>query len=93
MMIQPNKTPITATILSAKNEVGDFDIVILSIPGKQVLPAFLWAGKIVEINGNNLDDQLTIEKGKIISAEIEVLGDPFTQRYLLHSVNPINTEE
>lgn len=93
MMIKPNKTPITATVINPMREDGSFDIVILSIPGKIVLPAFLWTGKLLEIEGKNLDTEVQIEKGIIISAEIEVLGDPFTQKYLLHSVVPLNSEE
>lgn len=89
MMIQPNKTPITATIINPKNEAGNFDIVILSIPGQIVLPAFLWTGKIIEIEGKNLSPEVSLEKGKIISADIEVLGDPRTQKFLLHSIVPL----
>jgi hypothetical protein len=86
MLIKPNKTAITATILSPINEEGNFDIVILSIPGKVVLPAFLWAGKILTVEGKNLDTNVSIEKGKVISAKIEVYGDPFTQKYFLYDV-------
>ena len=92
-MIQPNKTPITATILESQKEDGNFEIVILSIPGKIVLPAFLWAGKLLEIEGKNLSSDINIEKGTIISAEIEVLGDPFIQKFMLHSVVSLNTGE
>lgn len=93
MLIKPNKTPITATILSSKNENGDFDIVLLSIPGKIVLPAFIWTGKILTIQGKNLDHNVSIEKGQIISAEIEVFGDPFTQKYQLSNIVRLDNEE
>ncbi len=92
-MIQPNRTPITATILDSKTGEGNFNIVILSMPGKVVLPAFLWAGKILEIEGKNINEDIIIKKGSIISADIEVLGDPFVQKYMLHSIKSINEEK
>ena len=89
MIIKPNKTAITATILEAPNEEGNFDIVILSIAGKIVLPAFLWAGKILTVQGKNIDKTTPIEKGKIIGAKIEVFGDPFIQKYFLYEITPL----
>ena len=92
-MLKPNRTPITATILSEKNENNNFDIVILSIVGKIVLPAFLWAGKIVTIDARNLNTEVKISKGEIISAEIEVFGDPFTQKYELRNISTLESTE
>ena len=67
--------------------------MILSIPGKIVLPAFLWAGKILTIEGKNIDANVTLEKGRIISAKIEVYGDPFTQKYFLHEITHLEDVE
>ena len=92
-MLKPNRTPITATILSEKNEEQNFDIVILSIVGKIVLPAFLWAGKIVSIDARHLVTEVEITKGEIISADIEVFGDPFVQKYELHNISKLESTE
>ena len=93
MQLRPNKTKITATILTSVREDQSFDIVILSIPGKIVLPAFLWAGKIVNIQKQISESKTPLKEGQIISAKIEVLGDPMIQKYLLHEIEPLQQEE
>ena len=93
MMIKPNRTPITATILSELDEEKNFEIVILSMAGKIVLPAFLWAGKIVTIDARNLETEIEIKKGAIISGDIEVFGDPFIQRYSLFNVVKLDEKQ
>ncbi|MFT6333705.1 MAG: hypothetical protein ACI86M_002563 [Saprospiraceae bacterium] len=86
MQLKPNKTPITATVISPRKEDNTFDIVILSIAGQIVLPAFLWTGKIVNILKIISDKDIHLKEGQIISTKIEVMGDPFTQKYYLHNI-------
>ena len=86
MQLRPNKTPITATVISPRKEDNSIDIVILSIPGQIVLPAFLWTGKIVNIYKIISDKEIQLKEGQIISTKIEVMGDPFTQKYYLHDI-------
>ncbi len=86
MQIRPNKTQITATVISPRKDEGSIDIVILSIPSKIVLPAFLWTGKIVNIHKIIPANEVQLKEGQIISAKIEVMGGPFTQKYYLHDI-------
>ena len=92
MQLRPNKTAITATVTSPRKDDGSIDIVILSIPGKIVLPAFLWTGKIVNIHKVISDEDIHLKEGQIISTKIEVMGGPINQKYYLHDV-VINKED
>jgi len=84
MQLRPNRTKITATVIEVLKENNFLKIVILTMPSKETLPAFLWVGKSLQVN--NQSNAITLLSGDIISAEIEVLGDPFKQTYMLHDV-------
>lgn len=92
MQLVPNSNPIEATITQILNNGEILTIVILKLPENNPLPAFLNVGKIV--NAKNLSvSEHTFAVGDIISANIEVMGDPFTQSYLLHDVSLAKTSE
>lgn len=92
MQLAPNNNPIEATVTQVSNNGETLTIVILKLPDSNPLPAFLQVGKIV--NAKNLTISAGIVKvGDIISANIEVMGDPFTQAYLLHDVSRKETSE
>ncbi|KJD35801.1 hypothetical protein PW52_08690 [Tamlana sedimentorum] len=83
MQLAPNSNPITATVISNLEE-NSLKIVILKLP-ENVLPAFLSVGKILTAK-NQSDASIDFTEGDIISANIEVMGDPFNQVFLLTQV-------
>lgn len=92
MQLAPNSNPIEATITQVSNNGETLTIVILKLPESKPLPAFLQVGKIV--NAKNLSNSsANFAIGDIISANIEVMGDPFNQVYLLHDVVPMKSTE
>ena len=93
MLIKPNKTSITATIIDDTDVSSPLKIVILSVPGKITLPKFLWAGRIVTIDRVHDTPKFRLAAGTIVSTRMEVKGDPFTQGFHLHSLEIISSEE
>lgn len=91
VQLNPNKTQITATIIQVLADGQFFKIVILTLPEKPTLPAFLWVGKYLKVK--NQSTNIAFAQGDIISAEIEVMGDPFKQSYFLHSITMIADAE
>lgn len=86
MQLAPNKTPIKATVIDVLNEGDTLTVVILDMPTEITLPAFLNVGKIVVAKNLSISNGIVFNKGDIISTNIEVMGDPFKQSYLLHDV-------
>ena len=91
VQLKPNKTQITATITQVLDDGQFFKIVILTLPEKPTLPAFLWVGK--SLQAKNQSTNVAFAQGDIISAAIEVMGDPFKQSYFLHSIAKIADAE
>lgn len=83
MQLAPNSNPIKATVVSSINE-NELKIVIIDLP-ENVLPAFMGVGKLLTAKNKSSEIQEFFE-GDIITANIEVMGDPFNQVFLLTNV-------
>jgi formylmethanofuran dehydrogenase subunit A len=87
MQLAPNSTKITATITKVF-EGNVLEIVILKIPTGKLLSAFLWVGKqLTVINQFTSNLSFVLKEGEIISAEIEIIGDPFKQTYFINNIS------
>lgn len=89
MQLAPNKTQIKATITQILDDGTTLVIVILKMRNDEILPAFLWTGKIVTAKNQSLENDIILNEGDIISTDIEVMGDPFKQVYLLHNISKL----
>ncbi|WP_189359588.1 hypothetical protein [Algibacter mikhailovii] len=88
MQLAPNKTSIEATVTALSNNQEEISVVIIKLPPEKPLPAFLHQGKMVKAkNLSPTNNTIELQIGDIINAEIEVMGDPFTQTYLLHNIS------
>lgn len=93
MHLAPNNTVITATITKVFKD-DRLEIVILETPDASILPAFLSVGKLVTATNQSTSDVgVVLKEGDIITAEIEVMGDPFKQTYLVKGITNIEEKE
>lgn len=95
MMIQPNNTPVLATIVSREDSEikSRLGIVLLEVLEEGKLPAFLYTGRLLE--AECLVGALTndCKVGSIIHAIIEVTGNPFNQHFILTSIITMEDSE
>ena len=95
MIIQPNQTPVLATIVDrVDGEMkSQLKIVLIKILEEDKLPAFLYEGRLLDAEclvGALTDDS---KVGTIIHALIEVTGNPFHQGFILTSILATGTVE
>ncbi len=90
MQLIPNKTLIKAAIIEVVDSGNFLKIVILQMPSKHILPAFLNVGKIIIAQNLLANTNKDFKVEDLISVEIEVIGDPFKQTYILHKISKIS---
>ncbi|WP_158850212.1 hypothetical protein [Algibacter sp. L1A34] len=87
MEFTPNNTIIKAAVVDVLNENDEVKIVILELPKAGSYPGFLSVGKLLIAKIIDANNTIGFKVEDVISAEIEVLGGPLKQVFLLHNVS------